>query len=469
MSKEERNDQQIPSATISLLEAPALEALQASLRGELLRPGDAGYDSARRIWNGMIDRKPGLIARCAGVADVITSVTFARTHNLLVSVRGGGHGVAGNAVCDGGLLIDLSGMKGIRVDPARRTARAEPGVTWGEFDHETQAFGLATTGGFVPSTGIAGLTLGGGLGFLMRQFGLTCDNLLSVDLVTAEGQLLTVSATENADLFWGVRGGGGNFGIATSFEYRLHAVGPMVLGGLILHPLPRAKEVIQFYREFTSTSPDQLTTHLAFVFSPDGHPVVGFVICYSGPLEQGEEVIRPLRQFGSPVADTVGPMPYTAVQAMGGPLYPPNRLNYWKSSFLKELSDDAIETLIAQFATVPSSFSVVAVEELGGAISRVGKDETAFGERSAPYSLVITSEWIDLAESAKNIQWTRDFWEAMQPFESEAVYVNYLGTEGEDRIKAAYGPAKYERLVALKNKYDPTNFFRLNQNIKPSV
>jgi hypothetical protein len=469
MSKEERNDQLIPNATISLLEDPALEALQASLRGELLRPGDAGYDSARRIWNGMIDRKPGLIVRCVGVADVITSVTFARTHNLLVSVCGGGHGVAGNAVCDGGLMIDLSRMKGIRVDPARLTARAEPGVTWGEFDHETQAFGLGTTGGFVPSTGIAGLTLGGGLGFLMRQFGLTCDNLLSVDLVTAAGQLLTASATENADLFWGMRGGGGNFGIATSFEYRLHAVGPMVLGGLILHPLPRAKEVVQFYREFTSTSPDQLTTHLTFLYSPDGQPIVAFIPCYSGPLEQGEEVIRPLRQFGSPVADTVGPMPYTAVQAMGGPLYPPGRLNYWKSSFLKELSDDAIETLIAQFATVPSSFSVAAVEELGGAISRVGRDETAFGERSAPYSLIITSEWIDPAESEKNIQWARKFWEAMQPFESEAVYVNYLGTEGEDRIKAAYGPAKYERLVALKNKYDPTNFFRLNQNIKPSV
>jgi hypothetical protein len=266
-----------------------------------------------------------------------------------------------------------------------------------------------------------------------------------------------------------MRGGGGNFGIATSFEYRLHAVGPMVLGGLILHPLPRAKEVVQFYREFTSTSPDQLTTHLTFLYSPDGQPIVAFIPCYSGPLEQGEEVIRPLRQFGSPVADTVGPMPYTAVQAMGGPLYPPGRLNYWKSSFLKELSDDAIETLIAQFATVPSSFSVAAVEELGGAISRVGRDETAFGERSAPYSLIITSEWIDPAESEKNIQWARKFWEAMQPFESEAVYVNYLGTEGEDRIKAAYGPAKYERLVALKNKYDPTNFFRLNQNIKPSV
>lgn len=451
------------------LDEAAIQELRAGLRGALLHPGDDHYETARRVWNGMIDRKPALIIRCAGVADVITAVNFARTNNLLVSVRGGSHSAAGNAVCEGGLMIDLSLMKGIRVDPVRRTARAEPGLTWGEFDHETQAFGLATTGGFVPSTGIAGLTLGGGLGYLMRRFGLTCDNLLSVDLVTAAGQLLTASETENADLFWGVRGGGGNFGIVTSFEYRLHAVGPMVLGGFIFHPLPRAKEVSQFYRQFTRTSPDELTTHLAFATSPDGHPVVAFILCYSGPLEKGEEVIRPLREFGSPVADTVGPMPYTAVQALGGPLYPPNRLNYWKSSFLKELSDDAIETMIAQFATVPSPFSAAALEELGGVVSRVGRDETAFGERSAHYNLIITSEWIDPAESEKNIQWARDFWEAMQPFESEAVYVNYLGTEGEDRIKAAYGPTKYERLVALKNKYDPTNFFRLNQNIKPTV
>jgi FAD/FMN-containing dehydrogenase len=451
------------------LDEAAFQALRAGLRGELLRPGDDHYETARQVWNGMIDRKPALLVRCAGVADIITAVNFARTHNLLVSVRGGGHSVTGNAVCDGGLMIDLSPMKGIRVDPVRRTARAEPGLTWSEFDHETQAFGLATTGGIVPTTGIAGFTLGGGLGYLMRRFGLTCDNLLSVDLVTAAGQLLTASETENADLFWGVRGGGGNFGIVTSFEYRLHAVGPTVLGGFIFHPFPRAKEAFQFYREFTKTSPDELITHIALATSPDGHPVVAFILCYSGPLEKGEEVIRPLREFGSPVADMVGPMPYGAVQALGGPLYPPGRLNYWKSSFLKDLSDDAFETMLAQFAIVPSPFSAALLEELGGAVSRVGRDETAFGERSAPYSLIITSEWIDPAESEKNIQWARDFWEAMQPFVSEGVYVNYLGTEGEDRIKAAYGPAKYQRLVALKNKYDPTNFFRLNQNIKPTL
>jgi hypothetical protein len=455
-------------ATSGLDEA-TIHEFRAGLRGTLLRPGDDGYDAARRVWNGMIDRKPALIARCAGAADVISAVNVARTRDVLVSVRGGGHGVAGYAVCDGGLMIDLSPMKGIRVDPARRTARAQPGLTWGEFDQETQAFGLATTGGFVPTTGIAGLTLGGGLGYLMRRFGLACDNLLSVDIVTADGQLRTASPTENEDLFWGVRGGGGNFGVVTSFEYRLSAVGPMVLGGDILHPLTVAKEALQFYREFTHTAPDELTTHLAFVTSPEGHPVVAFIVCYSGPMGKGEEVIRPLRAFGSPVADLVGPMPYIAVQALGGPFYPPGRFNYWKSSFIYDLSDAAIDTMIAQFEAVPSPFSAVALEHLGGAMSRIGKDETAFNERTAPLSLIITSEWTDPAESENNIRWARDFWAAMRPFASEAAYVNYLDRGDEDRIRAAYGADKYERLVTLKNKYDPTNIFRLNQNIKPSL
>jgi FAD/FMN-containing dehydrogenase len=451
------------------LDEATIQEFRAGLRGTLLCPGDDGYDAARAVWNGMIDKRPALMACCAGAADVITAVNFARSHNLLVAVRGGGHSVAGNAVCDGGLVIDLSRMKGIRVDPTRRTVRAEPGLTWAEFDRETQAFGLATTGGFVPSTGIAGLTLGGGLGYLMRRFGLACDTLLSVDIVTADGQLRTASPTENEDLFWGVRGGGGNFGVVTSFEYRLHPVGPMVLGGLILHPLAVAKEAFQFYREFTRAAPDELTTHLAFVTSPEGHPVVAFIVCYSGSLETGEEVIRPLRAFGSPVADMVGPMPYTAVQALGGSLYPPGRLNYWKSSFIYDLSDAAIDTMIAQFEAVPSRFSAAAVEHLGGAMSRIGKDETAFNERTAPFNLIITSEWTDPAESEKNIRWARDFWAAMRPFESEAAYVNYLDRGDEDRIRAAYGADKYERLVALKNKYDPTNMFRLNQNIKPTA
>jgi hypothetical protein len=458
------------TGTDTVLEEVAVEEFKAGLRGEVLRPSEEGYEEARTVWNAMIDKRPALIARCAGAADVIHSINFARTNKFLVAVRGGGHDVAGTAVCDGGLVVDLSRMKGIRVDATRRTVRAEPGLTWGEFDQETQAFGLATTGGFVPTTGIAGLTLGGGLGYLMRRFGLVCDNLLSVDIVTAGGQLLTASETENEDLFWAVRGGGGNFGIVTSFEYEVHPVGPMMLGGLILHPLARAKEIAQFYREFTSTSPDELTTHLAFVTSPDGQPVVAFVICYSGPVDEGEEVIRPLREFGSPVADMAGPMPYTAIQALGGDLYPHGRWNYWKSNFLQELSDEAIDTMIDQFSAAPSPFCVAAFEHLGGEVSRVGEDETAFGDRSAPYTLIITSGWVDPAETERNVEWARGFWEAMQPFTRDTVYVNYMDIRDEaDRIKAAYGAETYERLVALKNKYDPTNLFRLNKNIQPTV
>jgi hypothetical protein len=454
--------------TNTVLDGATVQGFKAGLRGELLCPTDAGYEEARQIWNGMIDRRPALIARCAGAADVITAVNFARDNSLLVSVRGGGHNVAGLAVCHGGLMIDLSRMKGMRVDPAKRTARAEPGVIWAEFDRETQAFGLATTGGFMATTGIAGLTLGGGFGYLMRRFGLACDNLLSVDIVTADGQLRKASATEHPDLFWGLRGGGGNFGIVTSFAYRLHPVGPTVLGGLLIHPMSAAKEVFQFYREFTPTAPEELTIYLGFATSPEGDPVVAAIVCYSGSLEQGEDVIAPLRKFGTPMADLVGPMPYTALQDLSREMFPPRRFNYWKSSFVYDLSDQAIDTMIAQFAGVPSPFTQAAIEQLGGAVSRIGKDETAFSERSAPYNLIIASVWTDPAENDKNIRWTREFWEVMRPYESEAVYVNYLDIDEQDRIRAAYGE-KYDRLVALKNQYDPTNFFQLNQNIKPAT
>src|SRR5712691_9983624 len=343
--------------TNTVFDGATVQGFKASLRGELLCPTDEGYEDARQIWNGMIDRRPALIARCAGAADVITAVNFARNHSLLVSVHGGGHNVAGLAVCHGGLMIDLSRMKGMRVDPARRTARAEPGVTWAEFDRETQAFGLATTGGFMATTGIAGLTLGGGLGYLMRRFGLTCDNLVSVDIVTADGQLRRASTTEHQDLFWGLRGGGGKFGIVTSFAYRLHPVGPTVLGGLLIHPISAAREVLQFYREFAPTAPEELTIYLGFATSPEGDPVVAAIVCYSGPLEQGEAVIGPLRKFGTPMADLVGPMPYTALKDLSREMFPPGRFNYWKSSFVYDLSDQAIDTMIAQFTGVPSPFS----------------------------------------------------------------------------------------------------------------
>jgi len=456
----------------------AIDEFEASLRGELIRPDDADYDEARQVFNVMIDRKPALIARCAGVADVISAVNFARTRNLLVAVRGGGHTVTGNAVCDGGLVIDLSGMKGIRIDPAARTVRAEPGLTWGELNHDLQAFGLGATGGYVSITGIAGLTLGGGLGWLVRKHGTASDNLLSVDMVTADGQFLTASPAQNQDLFWGVRGGGGNFGVVTSFEFQAHDVG-MVLGGLLIHPLPRAKEVLRLLREHVPTVPDELTWGV-LLFSvppvpflpPEAHgaPVVAIGVCYAGPIETGEQVVRPFREFGPPLMDLVQPMPYSAAQTMADILWPPGFHHYWKSNFLKDLSEDAIDTMVDHFATVPSPHTVVVVDHNGGgAISRVQEDETAFAHRGWTYNFLLTSAWADPADSEKNIRWTREFWGAMQPFAANAVYVNYMDREGEDRVKAAYGPRVYERLVALKNTYDPTNFFQLNQNIKPTV
>lgn len=456
------------SRTAAILGQPSIETLKASLRGELFQLGEEGYDAARTIYNAMIDRHPALIVRCAGVADVITAVQFARSHHLLVAIRGGGHNVAGRAICDGGLVIDLSRMKGIHVDPTHRTARAEPGVTWNEFDRETQAFGLATTGGTVSTTGIAGLTLGGGLGWLMRKYGLACDNLVSVDLVTAEGRFLTANATQNADLFWGVRGAGANFGVVTSFEYQLHPVGQL-LAGMLIHPFAKAKDVLRFYRDVTATAPDELTALAVLLTSPDGDPVVAIISCYTGPIEAGEEVMRPLRAFGPPLADQVGPMSYLQAQTMLDASFPPGLRNYWKTNFLKALSDEAIETLVTYFATVPSALTAAVIEQFGGAVGRIGQEETAFSPRDQRFNLGIVSRWTDSAESEKHIRWTREFWEVMQPFATDAVYVNYLPEDEGNRVQALYGAAKYERLVRLKNTYDPTNFFRLNPNIKPTA
>jgi len=454
-----------------MISPSAIEKFKASLRGALLRPGEAGYDEARKVWNGSIDKRPALIARCAGVGDVMHCVNFARVNDVLVAVRGGGHNIGGNAVCDDGLMIDLSRLKGLRVDPARRTARAEPGLTWGEFDRETQAFGLATTGGQISTTGIAGLTLGGGWGHLARHYGLSSDNLLSVDLVTASGQFLTASATENGDLFWGVRGGGGNFGIATSFEYQLHAVGP-VLGGIVAYPFEKAKEALKLYREFTIASPDEMASGIVLISLPDGTPVVGIVVCHSGTLAEGERLVKPLRAFGPLLMDQIGPIPYTAAQQVIDGFYPFGLQNYWKSSFLKAISDEAIDAMVAYCAKRPSPMCHGLIEhQLGGAVRRVDREATAFGQRDAEYSFTSLGVCAEASEAEKCTRWAWEFWDAMQPWSTGGVYVNYLGREadeGSGRVEAAYGPEKYARLVALKNKYDPANLFRLNQNIKPT-
>ena len=460
----------------TVLREAALKEFKASLRGALIVPEDDGYDDARTVWNGMIDKRPGLIVGCAGVADVISAVRFAREHELLVSVRGGGHNVAGSALCDGGMVIDLSRMRGVHVDPVQRTARAEPGVTLADLDHETQAFGFAVPAGIVSTTGIAGLTLGGGFGWLTRKHGLTCDNLLSADVVTADGQMVTASQEENADLFWGIRGGGGNFGIVTSFEYRMQAVGPTVLAGLVVHPMAKAPELLRFFRDFVADAPDELTAIPVLRLAPPapflpehvhGKPIAAVFVCYSGPVEEGERVLRPLREFGPPLAEVIAPKPFTAHQAMLDPMQPPGRSYYWKSDDLPGLSDGAIDTVAANSEAITSPHTIVALFQLGGATSRVAEDATAYSHRSAEYALNCNASWVD-GEPERHILWARDFSSAMQPF-SSGVYVNFLGDEGEERARAAYGGEKYDRLVALKNRYDHTNFFRVNQNIKPTV
>ena len=458
------------------LDETSIDSLRSSLKGQLLRPGDEGYDASRAVWNGMIDKRPGLIAQCSGTADVITCARFAREHDLLVAVKGGGHSVAGTALCDGGLVIDLSGMRGVHVDPVARTARVQPGVTLGDLDHETQAFGLAVPAGVVTTTGVAGLTLGGGFGWLSPKLGLTCDNLISADVVTADGKLVTASTQENADLYWGIRGGGGNFGIVTSFHYRLHRLGPTVLAGAVVHPMEKAEELLRFHRDFIADAPPEVGTVFALRLAPSvpflppevhGKPIAAFFVCYSGPLEEGERVLKDLRQIGTPLADVVAPKPFTAHQAMLDPVQPPGRNYYWKSENLPELTNGAIDTIVAHSHAITSPHTIVAMFQLGGAVATVDEAATAYSHRRAAYALNCNASWED-GDPAPHVQWARDFSAALQPH-SMGVYVNFLGEEGEDRAKAAYGPEKYARLVALKDKYDPTNFFRVNQNIKPST
>jgi FAD/FMN-containing dehydrogenase len=443
-----------------------LQRFRAQLRGDLIQPGDPRYDEARKVFNGMIDRRPAGIVRCGGVPDVVAAVRFARETRMLVSVRGGGHSVAGNASCDDGLVIDLSMMKTVRVDPRERTARAEGGATWGPFDHETQVFGLATTGGIVPSTGIGGLTLGGGIGYLNRKYGLACDNVISAEVVTADGQVLEASAEEHPDLFWALRGGGGNFGVVTSFEYRLHPVGP-VLGGEMIFPLAQARKVLRFYRDWSAAAPDELRADATLLSGPEG-PALDIIVCYCGDPEEGEKVLRPLRGCATPMADTVAPVPYTTVQNLLTQVFQPGFRHYWKSGFIRTFSDEAIDAMVDMFVDeVPGFFTAIAIEHLGGEVSRVGPQDTAFNHRDAQHSLLVLRMWSDPAESDANIDWARRCYRAAEPFLTRAAYVNYLGDEGDVRVRAAYG-ANYDRLTAIKNKYDPTNSFHLNQNIEPA-
>jgi hypothetical protein len=458
------------------LDDAALADLARHFRGELIRPGNPRYAAARAVWNGAIDRHPGLVARCTSATDVRAAVRFARERDLLVAVRGGGHNVAGTAVCDGGIVIDLSPMKGVWVDPGGRKARAQAGLLWGELDRETQPFGLAVTGGIISHTGIAGLTLGGGLGWLMRRHGLAADNILSADVVTADGNFLRASAEEHTDLFWGLRGGGGNFGAVTSFEYRLHPVGPIVLAGMILHPAAKVREVLGFYRDFIGTAPDELTTIVVLRVAPPapflppwvhGQPVVVIAACYAGSVEDGERAVAPLRQFGAPLVDLIRPTPYVCHQSFFDPTAPHGLGYYWKSEYVPSLSDPLIDTLAERAWGAPTAESYTIIFHLGGAVGRVDQEASAFEDRRAGHAVNIDAVWSDPARASACVAWTRELWEAVRPHSTGRVYVNFLGEEGQDRVRAAYGEAKYERLRALKRKHDPTNFFRLNQNIRP--
>jgi hypothetical protein len=459
------------------LTGPQLAGLRGRFRGALLRAGEEGYEEARRVWNGAIDRRPALIARCAGADDVVEAVRFGREHDLVISVKGGGHAVAGHAVCDGGLMIDLSLMKAVRVDPAAATARGAAGLLWGEFDRATQQVRLATTGGIISHTGIAGLTLGGGLGHLMRKHGLTVDNLLSVDLVTADGERRHVDAGSEPELFWGLRGGGGNFGVATAFEYRLHPVGPLTLGGPIVWPLGDGPAVFRFLRDFAPDAPDELGLTIGARLAPpmpflsrDDYmkPVVIVLPVWCGDPAAGEAAIAPLRQVGTPMADVVRLVPYLGLQSMLDGGAPHGMHYYWKSHRIPDLTDEVIDMIVGAVASITSPFSQIGGWAVGGAVSRVGEAETAVGRREVGFEFNVTAAWpAPDPEGARHTAWVRDTWDAMRPH-STGVYANFLSDEGRSGVEAAYG-RRLARLVALKDRWDPTNVFRMNANIPPSA
>jgi len=456
--------------------AAEVEALRGTLRGTVCVAGDDGYDEARTLWNAMADRRPGLVLRCAGAADVQHAVRLAAGHDLLVAVRGGGHNIAGNAVCDGGLLIDLSPMTSVHVDIANRSVRVEPGATLGDLDKETQVYGTAVPTGINSTTGVAGLTLGGGFGWITRKFGMTIDNLLSADVITADGTPLRASASENADLFWALRGGGGNFGIVTSFEFRLRPVGPEVLSGLIVHPLADAKDLLRDYRRIADQAPDELTCWVVMRKAPPlpfipedwhGREVLIFALCHCGDRAEGEAAVAELRALGSPIADVVSPHPFIGWQAAFDPLLTPGARNYWKSHDLTALADGAIDALLDAVRRLPSPECEVFIAHVGGAMARVAADATAYSQRDAHFIMNVHTRWREASQDADCVAWARGLFDAVAPFATGSVYVNFMPDDEADRVEQAYG-ANHRRLAAIKARYDPTNLFRMNHNIKPA-
>ena len=447
----------------------AVSELAKTFGGQLLQPSDMGYDVARKVHNGLIDKRPALIARSRGVADVVDAIRLARAEDLGVAVRGGGHNVAGRATIDGGVMIDLSLMKGLYVDPRTRSARAQGGSTWNDFNRETQLHGLATTGGVVSSTGIAGLTLGGGLGWLMGKHALALDNLLSVELVLADGRVVRADEKENDDLFWALRGGGGNFGVATTLEYRLHEVGPAITGGLIAYPFEDAWDVLRYFRDVTAKLPDEFTVFGGLVHAPDGSgaKLAAIVLCHCGTLLEGERAVQPIKAFGKPAMDAIAAMPYSQMNSMLDAGYPQGAHNYWKSNFLAALTDEAIRTMIDCFAKCPTPMGQLLIEHFHGAVTRVRPTATAFPHRAPGYNLLVLSEWVDPSQNEACIRWARDSYGALQPFMGTGRYVNYFDDDEQDEaVVTAYGP-NYRRLQQVKTAYDPENFFRMNQNIPP--
>jgi len=457
------------------MKSNTIDQFKASLRGELIQPHDEGYDAARKVYNGMIDRRPRFLARCSDVGDIISAVKFARENNLLVAIRGGGHNGAGLGVCDDGLVIDLSRRRGIRADPKKRTVQVESGCTWGDVDHATQPFGLAVPAGIVSTTGVAGLTLGGGHGYLTRKFGLTIDNLLEADVVLADGSFVTANAQENEDLYWAMRGGGGNFGVATSFTFKAHPVSTVYAGPMLWH-LDKAVEVMKWYREFITKAPEDLYGFFAFLNVPPGPPfpenlhgktMCGVVWCYCGSMDKAEEVFRPIRKIGPPAVDFVGPMPYPALQSFLDPLLPPGLQWYWKGDFVSELSDEAIKLHMKYGSELPSLLSTMHIYPIDGAPQRVGKKDTAFSYREAKWSMVIAGIDPDPANKDRITKWAKTYWEALHPYSAGGAYVNFMMEEGQNRVEATYRD-NYKRLSQIKRKYDPTNLFRVNQNIPPA-